>query len=192
MKSLQMSVQFSLTVTSPQFFLLGCRFCPLWQTQLKSHQEELLEKLLNNQAWLKRHYTLPVSKDLKGTLGIDHNCQVKDFVVVVSQKHICKLGNITTFICLYLIKGLPRCFCSIEFACQYRRHRRHEFNPWVGKICWSRKWQPTPVFLPGKSHGQRCLVGYSLWGHKESDRSEHAYMHRHPYLIKKRSYIVFS
>ena len=39
-----------------------------------------------------------------------------------------------------------------------------EFNPWVEKIPWSRKWQPAPVFLPGKFHRQRSLVGYSLWG----------------------------
>ena len=38
------------------------------------------------------------------------------------------------------------------------------FNPWVGKIPWRREWQPTAVFLPGKSHGQRSLAGYSLWG----------------------------
>ena len=38
--------------------------------------------------------------------------------------------------------------------------------PWVGKIPWHRKWQPTPIFLPGESHGQRSLVGYSPWGHK--------------------------
>jgi len=37
-------------------------------------------------------------------------------------------------------------------------------NSWVGKIPWRRKWQPTPVFLPGKSHGWRSLVGYSPWG----------------------------
>ena len=42
----------------------------------------------------------------------------------------------------------------------------------VGKIPWRRKWQPTPVFLPGESHGQRSLVGYILWGHKESDTTE--------------------
>ena len=40
------------------------------------------------------------------------------------------------------------------------------FNPWVGKISWRRKWQPTPVFLPGKSHGWRSPVGYSPWGHR--------------------------
>ena len=38
---------------------------------------------------------------------------------------------------------------------------------------WRRKWQPTPVFLPGKSHGQRSLEGYSPWGHKELDMTEH-------------------
>ena len=41
---------------------------------------------------------------------------------------------------------------------------RPGFNPWVGKIPWRRKWQSTPVLLPGKSHGQRSLVGYSPWG----------------------------
>ena len=46
------------------------------------------------------------------------------------------------------------------------------FDPWVGKIPWRRKWQPTPVFLPGKSHGQRSLVGYIPWGSKESDTTE--------------------
>ena len=47
-----------------------------------------------------------------------------------------------------------------------RRHQRCRFDPRVGKIPWNRKWQPTPAFLPGKSHGQRTLVGYSLWGRR--------------------------
>ena len=46
------------------------------------------------------------------------------------------------------------------------------FNPWIGKIFWKRKWQPTPVLLPGKFHGLRSLVGYSPWGHKESNTTE--------------------
>ena len=50
--------------------------------------------------------------------------------------------------------------------------RETGFNPWVGKISWRRKWQPTPVFLPGKFHGQGSLVGYCPWGHKESDMTE--------------------
>ena len=50
---------------------------------------------------------------------------------------------------------------------------RHWFDLWVGKIPWSRAWQPTPVFLPGESHGQRSLVGYSPWGCRELDAAEH-------------------
>ena len=46
-----------------------------------------------------------------------------------------------------------------EPACQCRRYKRLRFNPWVRKIQWGRKWQPTPIFLPGESHGQRSLVG---------------------------------
>ena len=44
--------------------------------------------------------------------------------------------------------------------------------PGIGKIPWRRKWQPTPEFLPGNSHGQRRLASYSSWGHKESDKTE--------------------
>ena len=47
------------------------------------------------------------------------------------------------------------------------------FNPWVGKIPWRREWQPTPVFLPGKSHGQRSLMDYNPWDHKNLDTIEH-------------------
>ena len=46
------------------------------------------------------------------------------------------------------------------------------FDPWVGKIPWRRKWQPTPVFLPGESHVQRSLAGYSPQGHKKLDTTE--------------------
>ena len=52
--------------------------------------------------------------------------------------------------------------------------KRCSFNSWVGKILWSRKWQPTPVFMPEKSHGQRSLAGYSPWHHKELDTTEQA------------------
>ena len=53
-------------------------------------------------------------------------------------------------------------YFETAYQCQ-----RWEFDPWVGKIPWRRKWQPIPVFLPGKSHRQRSLVGYSPWGHKK-------------------------
>ena len=55
--------------------------------------------------------------------------------------------------------------------------RETGFNPWVGKIPWRRKWQPTPVFMPVKLHGLRRLVGYSPWCHKESDMTELLHFH---------------
>ena len=58
--------------------------------------------------------------------------------------------------------GPPKWFSGKESACQCRRCTRFTFDPWVGKkIPWRRKWQPTPVFLPGESQGQRSLVGYT-------------------------------
>ena len=55
---------------------------------------------------------------------------------------------------------------------------------WIGKIPWRRKWQPTPVFLPGKSHGLRSLVGYSPRGRKESDTTERLHFHFHTSIDK--------
>ena len=59
--------------------------------------------------------------------------------------------------------------------------------PGIGKVPWRRKWQPTLVFLPGKSHGQRSVAGYSSWSHKALSTTErafvqvrvHAHTHRH-------------
>ena len=64
--------------------------------------------------------------------------------------------------------GLPRWLSGKESTCQGRSWRCR-FDPWVRKIPWRRKWQPRPVFLSGKSHGQRSLAHYSPQGHKESD-----------------------
>ena len=55
-------------------------------------------------------------------------------------------------------------------SCRSRKGCR--FDSWVGKILWSRNWQSTPVFLPGKSHGQKSLAGYNPWGRKELDTNE--------------------
>ena len=56
-------------------------------------------------------------------------------------------------------------------------------NPWVGKIPWRRKWQPTPVFLPGEFHGQRSLVGYSPWAPIESDMTEQRSVTKSYFLV---------
>ena len=74
---------------------------------------------------------------------------------------------------LYFEIGLPRWFSGKEPACQCRSLWSCGFSPWVGKIPWRRKRQPTPVFLPG----QRSLVGCSLWGLHELDVIEHTHSH---------------
>ena len=61
-------------------------------------------------------------------------------------------------------------------TCPRRRRRRHRVSPWVGQIPWSREWQPTPVFLPGKFHGQRSLAGYSTGSYKELDTTEYTHL----------------
>ena len=72
-----------------------------------------------------------------------------------------------------------------EPMCQCRRCRRPGLDPWVGKIPWRRKWQPTPVFLPGESHGQRNLVGYSPWGHRV--RHDSAHTHHAPSILRNKT-----
>ena len=104
-------------------------------------------------------------------------------------------GNVVNtlhFISLYSLQGCPSpwglCWCHKSCflaSCPWWLRRlkvclqcqRPEFDPWVRKIPWRRKWQPTPVFLPGKSHGWRSLVGYSPWGYYESDTTERLHFH---------------
>ena len=74
---------------------------------------------------------------------------IRDYTEFIQQLHI---GGYIPRLAWWLAgKGL---------ACQFRRRG---FSPWVRKIPWRKKWQRTPVFLPGKSHGQRSLVGYGPW-----------------------------
>ena len=68
--------------------------------------------------------------------------------------------------------GLPRWLSGERTCLQDRRHQRCGFDSWIGKIPWRRAQQPTPVFLPGESHGERSLAGYSPWSHKKSNMIE--------------------
>ena len=87
-------------------------------------------------------------------------------------------GELTHF---WISQVAPR----LRICLQCWRHRRHGFDPWVGKISWKGECQPTPVFLPGQPHGQRSLVGYSPWGHKESDNDwSHTPHTRQPLIWK--------
>ena len=71
--------------------------------------------------------------------------------------------------------------------------KQETWAPWIRKIPWRRKWQPTPVFLPGEFHGQRSLVGYSSRGCKESNITEWlnmrmhacAHTHTHTHIVRR-------
>ena len=89
--------------------------------------------------------------------------------------------HVAAHVIISFFYGLPRWYSGKESACQHRRHNRRGFNPWVRKIPWSRKWQPSPVFLPGKFQKQRSLAGYSPWGCKELDMTE--WLRTHIYNI---------
>ena len=84
----------------------------------------------------------------------------------------CHIGLYNLLLTLDLYRGFPGGASGKEPACQCWRHKRCGFDPWVAKILWRRAWQPTPVFLPAESHGQRNLAGYSPWGSKKSDMTE--------------------
>ena len=73
---------------------------------------------------------------------------------------------------MFTVACFPDDTSGKEPSCQCRGPKRRGFKPWVGKTTWRREWQPTPVFLPGKPHGQRSLAGYSPWGRKELDTTE--------------------
>jgi len=83
--------------------------------------------------------------------------------------------------CTYVKMGFPG--GSVVKNLQCRNHRRLMFHPWVRKIPWRRAWQPTPVYLPGESHGQRSLAGYSKWGHEKSDTTKWLNMHANSILV---------
>ena len=85
------------------------------------------------------------------------------------------------------ILGFPVGSVGKESACNAGGTDRPDFDPWFRKIPWRRAWQPTPAFLPGEAHGQRSLVGYSPWGHKELDTAEETEHARMPIFQSPRT-----
>ena len=80
--------------------------------------------------------------------------------------------------CTYLAGKLRTSLVAQRIKC-LPAMQKTGFDPWVGKIPWRRKWQPTPVFLRGESHGLKSLAGYSPRDHKESDMTERLHTHTH-------------
>jgi len=118
-------------------------------------------------------WRIPGMGEPGGLLSMGSQSQTQLKWLSSSSSSICKLLRIVpdTYVkCSVIINYIDFYilwwFNGKESSCQCRRHRLH---PWAWQIPWKGKWQPTPVFLPGKSHGQRSLAGYSPWGHKESD-----------------------
>ena len=88
--------------------------------------------------------------------------------VQFSQHHLSALYCLA--FCVKIPSGSPD--CTKNLCAMQETSRRYEIDSWARKIPWSSKWWLSPVFLPGKYHGQRSLVGCSPWGHKESDTTE--------------------
>ena len=121
------------------------------------------------------------------TMGSKHTIQCTRLLTVTwhfsSSTNTWQLSHtifIIRYVSLFLL-GFPGGDTGKEPTCQCRRHKRLGFDPWVGKSPWRRAWQLTPVFLPGESHGQRSLAGYSPWSLKESDTTEQLSMHTATY-----------
>ena len=100
-----------------------------------------------------------------------------------TQEH-CSSNSSPSFLCLQFSPslsplGFPGGTNGKRTLLQCRRPKRCGFDPWVRKIPWRKAWQLTPGFLPGESHGQRSLVGYSPQDHKESDTTEVTQQQQH-------------
>ena len=125
-----------------------------------------------------------INRQMEGYLGAKPNVHPSPSLGTCALDFFLKVQ----LICISLVinEGLPSGASGKEPACQCRRHG---FYPWVGKISWRRRaWRPTPVVLPGESHGQRSLVGYSPKCCKELDLTE-AIQHAHTqYLVMLSSF----
>ena len=86
------------------------------------------------------------------------------------------------------LHGNPQWLSGKRIHLQCERRRRYRFDPWVGQFPSRRTWQPTPAFLPGKSHGQRTLVAKSPWSHQDWKRTEQLSMHTCAVIVG--SYVI--
>ena len=111
------------------------------------------------------------------------------YVIFICYPYIVKIFLINT---LFYLSGLPWWLSGKESACQRRRRR---FDPWSGKITCKRKWQTTPVFLPGKSHEQKSLAGFSAWDSKSQTRlstDAHTFMLACFHCVNTPTKLIFS
>ena len=103
-------------------------------------------------------------------------------ILLISYICICIYIHIYIYICRCI--ECPSGSSGKELPCQFRRHKRWGFDPWVGNIPWRSSWQPTPVFLPGVFQGQWNLAGYGPQGHKDSTQLKCLSIHMHVCVYK--------
>ena len=172
----------------------GCKFCqsqevsPISETEwlFFKHSWHRQQPIINSgndensllctlSLWISYGLPYPTKPFKLMTFGLKHidklfNCHpllqqyyVNDFI---SQLEVLKVKERVLVPSHRSYWGFPAGTSGKEPACQCRRCKRLVFDPCIGKIPWRRKWQSTPIFLPGKSHGQRSLESYSPWGRR--------------------------
>ena len=109
------------------------------------------------------------------------------FMIFILTIHLCSFSCLTFLSRMYRFPWASQVVLWQRICLPMQEMQETWIQSLGWKISWSRKWQPTPVFLPGKFHGLRNLAGYSLWGWKESDMTEHTYtdfLNIGPYIFK--------
>ena len=111
------------------------------------------------------------SRERHSKMSSSYNNKISFFILLSASSYLSYISILVFPLSFFLSfffsciinfkKGFPGGTSGKELACQCRRHKRCRFDPLVRKIPWRRAWQPTPVFLPGKSQGQRSPAGYS-------------------------------
>ena len=126
--------------------------------QLKNHNWKKHQGILT--FYIAFISSSPWGQSLIGKILFLNLSSVVHLARIMERNTFLKLGKESSFVFVTLWSSDTS---NKEPTCLYRRCRRHRFNPWVRKIPWRRAWQPTPVFLPGESQGQRGLTSCSPW-----------------------------
>ena len=147
----------------------------LWADLLEKHTHPSSVQLYRCRTWWAEDKF--VQRERCHLLCVGRYSASQDLWPLLLLSHVAPGSTHIKGICCLM--GLPRWCKGEESAWQCRRYKRCKFHPWVGKIHWRRKWQPTPVFLPGELHGQRSLVGLQPTG---SQRVRHDWAGTHTHI----------
>ena len=138
-----------------------------WASLVKTEQHSLFFFLSTRDSGKRKHKKQECGTEhiIVGTTVINLTLKIK----LQTRKEVRKSWRMVTTAFSFTVLPLPHSHVLNNYT-HFRS--RSLIDPWVGKFPWRRKRLPTAVFLPGEFHRQRSLVGYSPWGHKESDTTE--------------------